>query len=114
MSIRCPVRGGNIQPQSIPGVHNASFTCSQCLTQLELTTSDPVPMLAISVALSVMFSFLRRVRGFAFFVVTVAVAAVFYWVGQLVRSFLAAPKLERSLHEISCCTWGKGFIRHAE
>ena len=96
MSIRCPVCGENIQPESIPDVHNASFTCPRCRTQLEVTTSDPVPMLAISVALSVMFSFLLGVRGFAFFGVTVVVAAIFYWVGKLLRSFLAAPKLERS------------------
>jgi uncharacterized paraquat-inducible protein A len=65
MSIRCPACGAALQPEAIPAARDASFQCSRCRTELEVTAPDPVPVLAVSVMLSVGFSFLLGLRGFA-------------------------------------------------
>jgi hypothetical protein len=96
MSIRCPVCGTVLQPESIPAVRNTSFQCPRCRTQLEVTASDPVPIFAASVMLSVASCVLMALRGFVLIAAILVVTAMLYWLGKLVRSFLAAPKLERS------------------
>ena len=96
MSIRCPVCGTFLQPELIPAIRNPSFTCSRCRTQLEVAASDPVPIFAASVMLSVASCVLMALRGFVLIAAILVVTAMLYWVGKLVWGFLAAPKLKRS------------------
>jgi hypothetical protein len=96
MSIRCPVCGANIQPGAIPSVRNNWFACSRCRAQLTVAASDPRPVLAVSVALSAGFCLALGVRGYVLILAIVAATMIFYGLGQFLRSFVAAPKLQRS------------------
>jgi uncharacterized paraquat-inducible protein A len=93
---KCPVCGISINSGLIPTVPNASFSCSRCRTQLELASSDPVPVLAVSACCSIILSFSLGFRGLVLIVTTVGATAVIYWFMQVLKDFLFVPKLERS------------------
>jgi hypothetical protein len=96
MSIRCPVCGANIRPESVPPVRNSSFQCSRCRTQLDVAASDPIPGIAVSAFLAIGLCFALGMRGFVLIFAIVGVTALIYWLLQFVRSCVAAPKLQRS------------------
>jgi hypothetical protein len=85
-----------MQPVSIPAFRNTPFQCSRCRAQLEVAASDPSPILAISVALSIGFGFVLGLHGFALILILMGATAMFYWVGKLVQDFVATPRLEKS------------------
>ena len=95
-STRCPVCGIVIAPSLIPSDCGVSFACTRCRTQLELAACDPLPVLAASVALSIGLCFVLELEGFALVVMAIGATALFYWLGKLLRSMIATPKLQRS------------------
>ena len=95
-STRCPVCGIVISPSLIPSDCGVSFPCTRCRTQLELVARDPLPVLAASVALSIGLCFTLELQGFALLMMAIGATALFYWLGKLLRSMLATPKLQRS------------------
>ncbi len=95
-STRCPVCGVVIAPCLIPSDSGVSFPCTRCRTPLELVASDPLPILAASVALSVVVCFTLELQGLTLVVTAIVATAVFYWLGKFLRSLLATPKLQRS------------------
>jgi len=92
----CPVCGAVIKSACIPADRYTPFPCLHCRTQLEVMAFNPVPILAASVLLSLGLCVVLGIRGFAIILVAVIVTAIFYCVGQILRRFLAAPKLEKS------------------
>ena len=96
MSITCPVCGKILPPELIPAARDASFPCSRCRAQLEASPHDAVPMAAISVVLSFALSVAWSLKGQAFVLISVGLATVFYLVGRLVQTVVAAPRLQKS------------------
>jgi hypothetical protein len=96
MSIRCPVCGVSLQPELIPAAGDASFPCSRCRTPLKVSAPDETPIVAISVVLALALCAAWGLKGQAFVLVSVGLAAVFYLVVRLVQTIVAAPKLQKS------------------
>ena len=94
--IRCPVCGTSIRPELVPTARDASFPCSRCRTQLEVTAPDPLPILAVSVLLSLGLCLFLELRGLGLVLTAILTTAVFYLSGSLLRSLLAVPKLKQS------------------
>ena len=93
--IMCPVCGVTLPPGLIPALRKASFPCSRCRTELEVTASDPLPFFAVSLVFAFSLCVVLGMRGFVLILATIGVAAAFYLVGRLVRSVAATPKLKR-------------------
>ncbi len=94
--IRCPACGVSLEPTLIPAAPDASFPCSRCRAQLQITSPDVTPIVAISVVLSFVLCVVWGLKGQAFVLVVLGLAAIFYLVGRLVQILFATPKLHRS------------------
>ncbi len=93
---RCPICGFAIPSGIITDNHITSVRCPRCRTLLEVATPTPAPLLAASVVLSAGLCFTLGFRGIVLAVLTIAVAAVLYWLAKSLRSIVSAPKLQKS------------------
>jgi hypothetical protein len=96
MSIRCPVCGVSIQPESVPTFCNSSFHCPRCHTQLEVASHNLFPMFALSLGISSTLCILLGLRGLALIFAIAVSTAMIYWLGGVLRSVVSTPKLRRS------------------
>jgi len=94
MSIRCPVCGNPLPPGAIP-VISSSVLCHRCRTQLEVVPRERLPIFAVSVGLSSTSCVLLGLRGLTLIVAIAVFTAIIYWFVLALRTFVAAPKLQK-------------------
>ena len=98
MTIRCPVCGIAVEPSSIPVGRNASFECHRCRADLTVVKSDTRSILVASLLIAFTLCFVSGGRGLMLFASTIALTAMFYFVGRLLRDFIVNPRLERTVN----------------
>jgi len=91
--LRCPVCG-TVQSRRTSAARANSFVCTRCHARVEVTVTRSLAVVLASVTMALSLGLAIGLQEPSFGLILAGAAAAFNWLGQSLRSFVAAPKLK--------------------